>query len=87
MMVRCPDVPHRYYKNYKVIHDLLLNVAETKIVKGFSTEQDVTFFADFKLEGPASCRHCTLTSRDLGDLFSRKYQNYHALTTNQFTSA
>ena len=39
----------------------------------------MTFFADFKLEGPKFSRHCTLTSRDLGDLFSRKYQNYLAL--------
>ena len=47
--------------------------------KRLSTEQNVAFFADFKLEGPTFLRHCTLTSRDLGDLFSRKYRNYPAL--------
>ena len=44
-----------------------------------STEQNETFFADFKLEGPKFCRYCILTSKELGDLFSGKYQNYPAL--------
>ena len=44
-----------------------------------STKQNMTFFADFNLAGPKFSRHCTLTSRDLGDLFCRKFQNYPAL--------
>ena len=47
--------------------------------KRLSTIQNVTFLTDFKLEWPKFWCHYTLTSSDLGDLLSRKYQNYPVL--------
>ena len=39
----------------------------------------MTFFADFELEGQNFDDTALLTRRDLGKLYSRKYQNYPVL--------
>ena len=51
-MVGCPDAPYRYLKNYKVIHDLLLNEPEKQIVKGFRLNKMWRFSLILKVGGP-----------------------------------